>query len=349
MADFNAPNSTSLYTAVWTLLSSVVTTTVTMFDGTTDSNIPDKAKRYNTSTNKFQVYSSGGGTWANLPFHTTIDNHIADTSIHTTIPLGVIWGYGGSSLPTGYAWCRGGTFLRSDAVFAVIGTTYGVGDGATTANYPDLQRRIPIGKASSGSASTLGSTGGTWDHDHSVPSHSHAIAAHTHTMKNHTHTVASHTHTGPSHSHVVEGHGHNADNALATINIAAGGGHTHQVRYATGIGGSTTQLTNADLTAVGNNFGTGWNTDSNTHTHAHSTIVGTVGAWDGVTGGINGDSNFNTQSSGTGVTGGTALTSNAPNDNTTDSGGPTSTSTDGSSTTGTNNPPWLAINFIIKI
>ena len=53
-------------------------------------------------------------------------------------------------------------------MFAILGTTYGVGDGSTTFNLPNLQQRFPLGKAASGTGSTLGGTGGAIDHLHTV-------------------------------------------------------------------------------------------------------------------------------------------------------------------------------------
>jgi len=66
----------------------------------------------------------------------------------TTIPVGTITMFGGSSAPSGWALCDGSTVLRSSALGQVIGTTYGVGDGSTTCNLPDLRSRFPVGAGS---------------------------------------------------------------------------------------------------------------------------------------------------------------------------------------------------------
>ena len=54
------------------------------------------------------------------------------------------------------------------ALYALWGVTYGGGSdsGATTFSAPDLRQRYPMGQASSGTGSTLGSTFGTIDHTH---------------------------------------------------------------------------------------------------------------------------------------------------------------------------------------
>jgi microcystin-dependent protein len=64
-----------------------------------------------------------------------------------------------SSAPTGYLECDGAAVSRStySALFAVIGTTYGAGDGSSTFALPDLKDRVVYGKSSSVS---LASTGG---------------------------------------------------------------------------------------------------------------------------------------------------------------------------------------------
>lgn len=60
-------------------------------------------------------------------------------------------------------------------LFAVIGTTFGAGDGSTTFALPDKRGRFALGKAASGTGSTLGDTGGLIDHVHTGPSHTHGV------------------------------------------------------------------------------------------------------------------------------------------------------------------------------
>jgi microcystin-dependent protein len=60
-----------------------------------------------------------------------------------------------TSAPTGYLNCDGTAVSRTtySALFAVIGTTFGTGDGTTTFNLPNYTNRMPYG-------TTIGSTGG---------------------------------------------------------------------------------------------------------------------------------------------------------------------------------------------
>lgn len=98
-------------------------------------------------------------------------------------PTGTISMWGAAVAPTGWQLCDGSAISRTVAglaLFGVIGTTFGVGDGATTFNVPDLRQRFPMGKATSGTGSTLGGTGGLIDHVHALnTATSHARFAHT--------------------------------------------------------------------------------------------------------------------------------------------------------------------------
>lgn len=62
-------------------------------------------------------------------------------------PTGTIQAYAGSTAPAGYLVADGSAVSRTTyaALFAVIGTTYGAGDGSTTFNLPDLRGRAAVG------------------------------------------------------------------------------------------------------------------------------------------------------------------------------------------------------------
>lgn len=92
------------------------------------------------------------------------------------VPTGSLLMFGAAAAPTGYLLCDGTVVSRVtySALFAVIGTAYGAGDGVNTFSLPDLRQRFPLGKANSGTGAALGDTGGNIDHTHTGPSHSHA-------------------------------------------------------------------------------------------------------------------------------------------------------------------------------
>lgn len=60
---------------------------------------------------------------------------------------GLIFPYAGSSAPTGWIMCDGSAISRTTyaSLFAVVSTTYGVGDGTTTFNLPNLKGRVIVG------------------------------------------------------------------------------------------------------------------------------------------------------------------------------------------------------------
>lgn len=68
-------------------------------------------------------------------------------AIAQLVPTGTILAFGGVTIPSGWLLCNGAGVSRStfSNLFAKIGTTYGMGDGSTTFNIPDLRDRYIIG------------------------------------------------------------------------------------------------------------------------------------------------------------------------------------------------------------
>lgn len=60
------------------------------------------------------------------------------------IQFGTIIAFGSNTVPEGYLLCNGSTVSRTTyaALFAVIGITYGEGDGSTTFALPNLTNRV---------------------------------------------------------------------------------------------------------------------------------------------------------------------------------------------------------------
>lgn len=71
------------------------------------------------------------------------------------VPVGTVIAKASTSVPTGYLLCDGSPVSREDyaALFAEIGTTFGVGNGSGTFNLPDLRGRTIVG-AGAGSGLT---------------------------------------------------------------------------------------------------------------------------------------------------------------------------------------------------
>lgn len=86
------------------------------------------------------------------------------------------------SAGSGWLVCDGSAVSRTTYanLFAVIGTTFGAGDGSTTFNLPDLRGRVPVGSGTGTglTARSLGQTMGEETHTLTVtelPSHNHTI------------------------------------------------------------------------------------------------------------------------------------------------------------------------------
>lgn len=75
-------------------------------------------------------------------------------------PTGTVIAYASSSIPAGWLQCDGSAKSRTtySALFGVIGTTWGSGDGSTTFNIPNLNGVFPRG--CSASLADVGGTGG---------------------------------------------------------------------------------------------------------------------------------------------------------------------------------------------
>ena len=65
------------------------------------------------------------------------------------INTGIIVPWSSASVPTGFLECNGANVSRStySGLFAVVGTTYGSGDGSSTFGLPDLQNNVALGRS----------------------------------------------------------------------------------------------------------------------------------------------------------------------------------------------------------
>lgn len=82
------------------------------------------------------------------------------------VPVGTYIQHAGASAPTGYLACNGAAVSRTTYadLFAVVSTTYGVGDGSTTFNLPDARGLVMVGAGAHGTMTRANGTaynGGT--------------------------------------------------------------------------------------------------------------------------------------------------------------------------------------------
>jgi microcystin-dependent protein len=193
------------------------------------------------------TYDSSTNIWVNE----------AIPPIPQAVPTGVVSQFAGSTAPSGYLMCDGAAVSRSthSALFTAIGTTYGVGNGTTTFNLPNLQNRVPVGRGS-GTFANLNASGGT----ETVTLSELQIPSHTHTTPNHSHTYSTTTSENGNHSHAMidsylEGDpaGSGQSTAFAgnrqrsgyndTRYIVAAGAHTHTLSGTTSNASPTTNGT----------------------------------------------------------------------------------------------------------
>jgi microcystin-dependent protein len=133
--------------------------------------------------------------------------------------------YAGSTAPTGTLLCDGTAVNRTTYLnlFAVIGTTFGSGDGVTTFNLPNAENRSIIG---AGGTYSVGATGGSATHTLTtaeLPAHTHTQDAHSHTVTDPGHT---HTNTGVTTTTaggITAGVNCGSNTTAATINAASTG------------------------------------------------------------------------------------------------------------------------------
>ena len=108
---------------------------------------------------------------------------------------GMVMPYAPGAAPPGWLLCDGSAISRTTyaALFSAVSTTYGVGNGSTTFNIPDLRGRVPAGDDNMGgvaasrltsggsgiAGATIGASGGAETHTLVTGE----IPAHTHTMQ----------------------------------------------------------------------------------------------------------------------------------------------------------------------
>lgn len=98
------------------------------------------------------------------------------------------WAGSVSTPPAGWLVCDGSAISRTtySALFAILGTAYGIGDGSTTFNLPNLEGRVIVGVDDSDTDfNARGKIGGAKTHTLAtaeMPAHTHNLPAHTHTV-----------------------------------------------------------------------------------------------------------------------------------------------------------------------
>lgn len=142
----------------------------------------------------------------------------------TNLPSGIISAFAGNTAPTGYLLCDGREVSRTTYadLFAVIGTTYGAGNGTSTFNLPDLRGRTVFGIDNMGGtvANRLTTTGGiSANNARGATGGSQTIALVAANLPSHTHIF-----TGTSATTSSDAHTHTYQDAYFAENISGGTG-----------------------------------------------------------------------------------------------------------------------------
>jgi len=146
------------------------------------------------------------------------------------IPTATIVPWSSASVPSGFLEGNGQTVSRSTyaALFAIVGTTYGAGDGSTTFAVPDLQDNVPVGKsnnkalASTGGANTVTSTG-------NVAGSTANATLSTSQLASHSHSFSLNNASGGDSSNTVQRGANQGAGTKTTNSTGSGSGHLHNM------------------------------------------------------------------------------------------------------------------------
>jgi microcystin-dependent protein len=190
------------------------------------------------------------------------------------IPVGGLMPYAGSTSPEGWLLCDGTAINRTTYanLFALIGTTYGSGNGTTTFNVPDMRSRMPIG-AGAGTGLTsraLSATGGAESvviASGNLPTHVHSIDPPNTTSGNdnteHTHSIDP-PNSGSGGQSITHTHGW-GDGSITYHNTLDNGSHEHRLYFVTDAGSGTAR---ARVSASGTSL-SNYGISEYAGTHAH--------------------------------------------------------------------------------
>ena len=203
---------------------------------------------------------------ANATLTATISNRVAPIGSMTmwagTATGGTAPAY--TSLPSGWLLCDGSPVSRTGtyaALFAIIGTRYGAGDGSTTFNLPSLTTRVPVGLAASSTPTvptTVTTTNQSANHSHTITSnagnqsanHGHTITSNSGNVSNgHTHNFQVYYNGGSVQTKTTGDINHNHNHAIASNAGNNNANHSHTITSNAG-NQSVNHTHNADATSV---------------------------------------------------------------------------------------------------
>ena len=251
-----------------------------------------------------------------------LKDELNETIKETGVPIGSVTPFAGQSAPSGWLLCNGAAVSRTTyaALYAIIGTTYGSGNGSSTFNLPDMQGRFLLGVNSD---HARGTKGGEESHILTVdemPSHTHTQNAHNHSASGSSASAGAHTHT---------------------LTVNSGGNHNHSASSGSAGSHRHTWLWGTNGPANGDNIMAGWGGVNSSNAYTDGLQIALAGAH---THSITVNSGGSHNHSGTAQSAGahshtisvSVNSTTATNQNT------------GGGKAHNNMPPYLAMNYIIK-
>jgi microcystin-dependent protein len=139
------------------------------------------------------------------------------TAVNSLVPLGGVIDYPSATAPNANYHLADGTAIDRviyATLFALVGTTFGIGDGSLTFNLPNYTDKMSI---AAGNLYALAATGGATTGTPTDAGHTHGDA--------HTHTMANHTHSTPNHNHDIS-HGTTTKTPTQAGSISPGNNFT---------------------------------------------------------------------------------------------------------------------------
>lgn len=143
-------------------------------------------------------------------------------------PIGGMTPYVGATAPSGWLICNGQAVSRTEyaALFAVIGTAAGAGNGSTTFNIPDMRDRTVVGISTTAPRNVRGAVSGSATvvlTANQIPSHTHNVVV-SNSQGRHLKLYASNAASG---SQWMIGSNDDSGSADRFIAAATGGGQAH--------------------------------------------------------------------------------------------------------------------------